>query len=69
MKTTVTFTEGSYSITLDASEIVATSRTADRFNIFLRSCDQPFSLRSTDRFDEWYNAIWEIRSNEKKGKK
>ena len=61
---TITFREGNYSVTFNANEIVATSRTTDRFNIFLRSCDEPFTLRNTDNLDEWYTAIWEDTTDE-----
>lgn len=56
---TITLHERTYSITLRAEDIVATTRTAHELNIFMRGCDQPFILRNTNNFDDWYNAIWE----------
>ena len=56
---TITFHETNYSITLRAEDIVATIRSNAHLDVYLRGCDEPFALRNTDHFDEWYNAIWE----------
>lgn len=56
---TITFMDKNYSITLRADDIVATTRSSNTLHVFMRGCDEPFVLRNTDHFDEWYNAIWE----------
>lgn len=59
---TITFYEKNFSLTLKAEDIVATTKSKDNFCIFLRGCDEPFTLKNPDHFDEWFDSIWEDKA-------